>query len=470
METAPSVLIVGDYLDQLDQLAPAIEEELECRVTVVEGRESLTRAVREDLYDVVLLDHRLTGDDPSVCLVHEICTYDPELSVVVLTEMEDLERVLTYLKHGAADCVLKQSPRRVVEQLGRLISERSLRSQSKRLRRHLMQNHLENPYHFSQIVTADQRMVSLLMFIESVAWSSHPVLITGESGTGKDLMASAVHQASGRSGPFVIENVAGLDDTLFSDALFGHVRGAFTGAVQDRSGLVDRAAGGTLFLDEIGDLDIKSQIKLLRLLEHGEFFRLGSDAPRRTDVRFVVATNRNLDELMSTGRFRKDLFYRLSTHEIAVPPLRERQGDVRLLAHHFVARFCLDSGTRLLPLEEGFVATLERYPFPGNVRELQAVILHALAAAGGTPLRAQHLAGFHPSLDDLIGTHPGPVCRNEILFGDDLPSMRSVSDLLIDEALRRAGGNQSEAARMIGVTPSAISKRLKRLRTREAPE
>ena len=379
--------------------------------------------------------------------------------------MEEFPSVLlatASLRHEIALVPLMR--RKLGDQLSRVVQGEMFRSHGSKGRRCLLQNQLAHPEHFTDIITADPHLLCLLRYVESIAGSAHPVLISGETGTGKDLFASAVHMASGRSGPFVVMNVSGLDDAHFSDALFGHVRGAFTGAGDDRAGLVERAAGGTLFLDEVGDLDVTSQVKLLRVIEHHEYYRLGSDIPRRCDVRLVGATNRDLHDVTSGELFRKDLYYRLATHEIAIPPLRERHGDIPLLAHHFVARFSVDSGSRTLPLSDECIRSLERYRFPGNIRELQSLMLHAIGSAAGEVIGRNHLRGFSSELDEVVqcGSSMESAESQPVVFGETLPDMQGIADILIDEALRRAGGNQSEAARLIGVTPSAVSKRLKR--------
>ena len=463
MDETPSILLATPSSRYENELIPLIHRRLGCRVNVSRTVSDVSEKVAARSFDVILLDHELCVTEGGA-LIQRLRSIDPEVAVMVLTEMEDLDSALHYLKNGAADCTVKSTPARLVDHLARIVQRKKLGSHGSRARRRLLQNHLEHPEHFADIISADAKLLGLLIYVESVARSLHPVLVSGETGTGKDLFASALHSASGRDGPFVVENVSGLDDTLFSDALFGHVRGAFTGAGDDRAGLIERASGGTLFLDEVGDLDVKSQVKLLRVIEHNEYYRLGSDTPRRCDVRFVVATNRDLTAFINDGRFRKDLYYRLATHEIAIPPLRERNGDISLLAHHFVARFAVDSGGRTMALSEECIRSLEHYRFPGNVRELQSLILHAIRIAGEEMIGSHHLLGFSRELDACLqGRFPYELPEPEsVVFGETLPSMQEISDILIDEALRRAEGNQSEAARLIGVTPSAVSKRLKR--------
>ena len=220
----------------------------------------------------------------------------------------------------------------------RAVEISDLRSENRQLKEHLRSNRPERPEVFSDIVTQDPAMYSIFQQVESIAVTGQPVLITGETGVGKEKIAETIHQLSGRLGEFVPVNVAGLDDPMFSDTLFGHTKGAFTDAALTRPGLIEQASGGTLFLDEIGDLAMQSQTKLLRFLQDGEYRHLGEDAPTQSDVRIIVATNRTIESLKADGRFRDDLYFRLHTHHVHLPALRERKGDIPLLVSHFLKR------------------------------------------------------------------------------------------------------------------------------------
>jgi transcriptional regulator with PAS, ATPase and Fis domain len=309
-------------------------------------------------------------------------------------------------------------------------------------------------------------MLLIFQYIESISQTSQPVLIRGETGVGKELIARTLHSLSGLPGNFVAVNAAGLDDNVFSDTLFGHVKGAYTGANRTRSGLIEQAAGGTLFLDEIGDLNHASQVKLLRLLQEGEYFPLGRDRPRKSDARIVAATNRNLTRLLETGEFRKDLNYRLRTHRIYIPPLRERLDDIPLLVEHF-----LEEAARILkknsptPPPELFTL-LKNYIFPGNIRELQSMIIDAVSRhkSGILSLQAfrSHIERSQP--DQTVATNPAPDTAGQspsIVFpGPVLPTIKQATELLVREAMQRANGNQSIAAGMLGISQQALSKRL----------
>jgi DNA-binding NtrC family response regulator len=317
-------------------------------------------------------------------------------------------------------------------------------------------------------------MHGVFRYVEAIAATPLPVLVTGETGVGKELIARAIHSLSGRMGAFVPVNVAGLDDTLFSDALFGHKRGGFTGADRDRSGLIEQAAGGTLFLDEIGDLAAASQVKLLRLLQEGRYYPIGSDLQKASDARVVVATNRDLAAMQEKGEFRRDLYYRLRSHHVHLPPLRRRKEDLPLLVDHFLGKAALLLGrSRPTPPKE-LVGLLDAYAFPGNVRELEGMIYDAVSRhrSGVLSLESfrekigpEAVAAFGGGAGPKAG--PGGPAADDgrplpIAFGEALPTLPDAERLLIDEALRRAGGNQTTAAKLLGLSRRALNTRLRR--------
>jgi len=287
------------------------------------------------------------------------------------------------------------------------------------------------------------------------------VLVTGETGTGKELLALAIHRLSGRSGEFVPVNVAGLDDTLFSDTLFGHRKGGFTGADRDRPGLIERASGGTLFLDEIGDLAAQSQIKLLRLLQEGRYYPIGSDMQKASDARIVLATNRDIHTMQEKGEFRKDLYFRLRTHHIHLPPLRKRREDIPTLVDHFLSKAAESLGRNKPTPPKELRALLGTCEFPGNIRELEGMVFDAVSRHRSGVLS---LDSFKEKLGDGGQGDEDQPRRQEakIVFSDSLPSLSEAEETLIDEALRRAQGNQSVAARMLGLSRRALNNRLRR--------
>lgn len=333
-------------------------------------------------------------------------------------------------------------------------------------------NNRENRGAFAGIITADPQMTGIFRYVESIAGTAQPVLITGETGVGKELIARSIHALSGRKGRFVAVNVAGVEDQVFNDTLFGHVRGAFTDADSPRRGLIEAAAGGTLFLDEIGDLSFTSQAKLLRLLQEAEYYPLGSDRIKRSDARIEAATNRDLWQLQRDGKFRRDLNFRIRTHHVHVPPLRERSGDIPLLLDHFLERAAAELGRVKPSCPAALVRDLEGYAFPGNVRELGTMVYDALCRnpadtlAPGTFRDRVHRRAATPSAPPSEAAAPQAGDAPQAVFPGQLPTLKEVTELLVREAMRRTDGNQTAAARLLGVSQPALSKRLKKMGSR----
>ena len=395
----------------------------------------------------------------------------PNIPVIIVTGAVDVETAVRCIKAGAFDYVVKPVEEdRLLTAVNRAISFQDLKRENLALKQHILADTLEKPEAFREIVTNNKKMLLIFQYIESISRTSQPVLIRGETGVGKELIARTLHHLSGLTGNFVAVNAAGLDDNVFSDTLFGHVRGAYTGANRTRSGLIEQAAGGTLFLDEIGDLNHASQVKLLRLIQEGEYFPLGQDETRTSDARIVAATNRNISRLLETGDFRKDLNYRLRTHRIYIPPLRERLDDIPLLVEHFLeeAARSLDK-KKPTPSPELFTL-LKTYSYPGNIRELQSMIIDAVSRhkSGVLPLQAfrAHIGRSQPDRAEQI-QQPQDIASESptIAFpGLQLPTIKQATDLLVHEAMNRASGNQSIAAGMLGISQQALSKRLKKER------
>lgn len=330
-------------------------------------------------------------------------------------------------------------------------------------RQRILSASLRNPGAFVEIITVNAHMINVLRQMEDVSTTGQVVLITGETGAGKELFAKAVHRLSGLGGEFVPVNVAGLDDNVFSDTLFGHVKGAFTGADRLRRGMVDKALGGTLFLDEIGDLSLASQVKLLRLLQEREYLPLGGDDCKKSQARIVTATNRDLWAFQRTGQFRSDLNYRLRTHHVHIPPLRERLDDLPLLLDYFLELAAQTFGKKRPTQPKELLQLLGNYSFPGNVRELQGMVFDAVSRHHDKILPLvtfhEHVARHHEhnfipkkarsDIDDL-----------PIPFSNKFPTIKEATRLLVLEALKQADGNQCIAAHLLGISRQALNKRL----------
>ena len=413
---------------------------------------------------LVLLDltmPQLSGEDLLARIVEEY----PEVTVIVISGMNQVETAVRCMKMGAFDFFVKTSEEeRLLDGVRRAIRLLELQRENSEMRRRFLSDQLECPQAFADIVTDSKAMRSVCQYIEAVARSTQPILITGESGTGKELVARAVHSLSRGEGPLISVNVAGLDDNVFADTLFGHLKGAFTGADSARSGMIEQAAEGTLFLDEIGDLSPLSQVKLLRLLQEGEYYPLGSDRPRQLRARLVFATHHDLEARQAAGAFRKDLYYRLRAHHVHIPPLRERKEDIPLLLDHFLAKAAhtLEKKKPTPPPE--LLTLLAAYGFPGNVRELEAMVYDAVSVHGSRMLSMQSFlrAVGQPT---VAATATEPLPTGTLFSGlERLPTLTLAAEELVREALARSAGNQTMAARMLGISQPALSKRLRQQR------
>ena len=384
--------------------------------------------------------------------------------IIMATGVDDLDTAVMCMKNGAYDYIVKPiESERFVASVSNAVQ---LCTQQRNYLRSSQSFHSDtpgNPSLFSAIRTRNPQMLTAFHYIEAVAAGRYPILLTGETGSGKELFARAIHSASGVSGRFVAINIAGLDDNSFSDSLFGHVKGAFTGADSARAGFVANADGGTLFLDEIGELGQSSQVKLLRLLQENEYFPLGSDTPKTSLCRVVAATNRTINELALSSDFRSDLYYRLTTHHIAIPPLRDRKDDLPLLIESFIETSAREKGIRTPSYPPELIDLLSVYSFPGNVRELQAMVRNAVALHKGGMLC---LDSFRKAIGIRQKDAMAKPIRQppDIVFSDNLPTLSETQDSLVREAMTRANGNQSVAAQFLGITRQSLGYRLKKLK------
>ena len=428
-----------------------------------------------DTIGVVVLELTMPHLSGQALLEH-MTAHDPDLPIIVVSATHDLETAIQCMQAGAIDYLVKPVDTcRLVASVRRALERRALREEVGSLQEH---PHSDTPHQhkaFAEFVTQNPTMHALFRYVEAIARSPQPVLITGETGTGKELLARAVHRLAAPRGDFVAVNVAGLDDPVFADTLFGHTRGAFTGADRPREGLITRAEEGTLFLDEIGDLTVVSQVKLLRLLQEGTYYPLGADRPRQSRTRLVVATNRDVVQDVHAGTFRKDLYYRLRAHHLQLPPLRARREDLPLLINHFVERAAqaLHKPTPTPPL--ALYRLLQTYAFPGNVRELEAMVFDAVARHHGGSLSLQAFKEAMGAGRSLLAgepwSAPGLLSRSPS-DEEPLPTLKEAEDTLIAAALRHAAGNQGLAAGMLGLSRQALNNRLvrrKALGTSPAP-
>ena len=398
-------------------------------------------------------------------LLPEITSNYPHIPVIVMTAADEAEVAVDCMKNGAFDYLVKPvEAGRLVSSIQKALERRCMSHEITTLKKYLFTDQLEHEAAFSAIVTQNKRMRGIFKYLEVLAGSRQPVLVTGETGVGKELVARAIHEVSGCAGEFVAVNLAGLDDAMFSDSLFGHKKGAYTGADQARDGLIAKAAGGTLFLDEIGDLNEPSQIKLLRLLQEKEYYPVGSDNIRKSDARIIVATNQELQKLITSGRFRKDLYYRLCSHQIHIPSLRERIEDIPLLLDHFLGEAAQSFDKRKPTAPPELVTLLSTYQFPGNVRELQALVFDAVARHSSGILSLETFKAVIGEVRSL--SHDDAVPSQEKtsalvnIFGR-FPTIDEVEEFLIAEAIHIAKGNQGIAASLLGMSRKTLNRRLK---------
>lgn len=425
------------------------------------GREVI-KNIRKFSVDAVIADYHMPDVDGEGILEFMAAEYS-EIPVIIVTGEAEVDVVVRCMKKGAVDYLQKPvDEERLVAVIGNALQLRKLRVENEMLKKHLAEENLGIPSGFEDIITRNRVMQSIFQYLQSIGPTGVPVLITGETGVGKEVFARAIHKVSGRTGRFVAVNVAGLDDHMFSDTLFGHQKGAFTGADRVRLGLAAQASGGTLFLDEIGDLSFTSQIKLLRLLQEKEYVPLGADAPVPLEARIIAATNVGLVEAVSSGSFRKDLYFRLKPHHVRIPPLRERSDDIPLLVNHFMEKAARDLNKKIPVFPPELIPLLSLYTFPGNIRELEGMIYDAV---GRHTSRMLSLSTFRQHMreggENLLADTCEQSFTDTLVFPEILPKLKEIPDLLVAEALKRSGGNQSLAAELLGISHQALSKRLK---------
>jgi len=458
------VLLVDDEPDLLYSVSVLLRTSGLTHVVTLDDSRAVLPLLAERDVGVIVLDLTM----PHLCgqaLLERVAADHPDVPVILLTATSDLETAVQCMQAGALDYLVKPvEESRMLSSVKRALEIRAMRTELLALKQCVLADARHQREAFADVVTRDKAMGAVFRYIEAVAPSPYPVLITGETGTGKELVARALHRLSTRTGEFVAVNVAGLDDTMFSDTLFGHTKGAYTGADRPREGLITTAAEGTLFLDEIGDLAMASQVKLLRLLQDGAYHPLGADRPRQSRARIVVATNCDVLQGVNAGTFRKDLYYRLRTHHLQLPPLRERTDDLPLLVAHFTekAARALDKPAPMVPL--ALHQLLKSYCFPGNLRELEAMIVDAVARQRGRTLSLESFKDARSgsrlaSAGTQMSCVPASIAG---AFPEPLPKIKEAEELLLAEALRRADGNQGVAAAMLGITRQAVNQRLLR--------
>jgi len=459
------VLIVDDEIESLEGFEFMLNSNGFNHVKTCQDSRNVMGFLENQEPSVILLDlsmPHLSGQD----LLIEISIHYPHIPVIIVTGMNEVETAVACMTRGAFDYMVKPVDQgRMISGVRRAVELREERLEYKNFRKKVLEDDLQYPEIFSDIITVNKIMRSIFQYSETIARTGKPVLITGESGVGKELIAKAIHRLSGNKGQFVSVNVAGLDDQLFSDTLFGHLKGAFTTAEKRRSGLINKATGGTLFLDEIGDLSLISQLKLLRILQEKEYYPMGSDIPIEMDTRIITATNQDLISLMEKRTFRADLYYRIQTHHIHIPPLRERTSDIPLLLEHFLEKTSASLGKKKPTPPRELASFLAGYSFPGNIRELGAMVFDAVSNHKQRMLSTRRFKAHVEKHQPVIlkkNTNLKESDLNPFSVIDSFPSLRQAPKYLLSEAMRRSHGNKTTAAMMLGITRSGLNKALKR--------
>ncbi|MEZ5275722.1 MAG: sigma-54 dependent transcriptional regulator [Opitutaceae bacterium] len=446
----PSVLVADDQEDVLKSLRLMLKAE-GYEVVCVESPSEVLRAYRDRPFDLLLLDLNYTRDTTSgqegLDLIREILQIDAQAAVVVMTAWATIDLAVEAMRFGARDFI--QKPWDNARLLTILQTQLALRRAITRGERLESENRLLREQAEAPLLARSRAMQPVLDMVERVGPSDANVLITGDNGTGKGVFARAMHAASERADrPFITVNMGGLSAGVFESELFGHVKGAFTDAKADRAGRFELADGGTLFMDEIGNIPMEQQSKLLRLLETGEFERVGSSRTLRADVRIISATNSDLEKAVEAGTFRQDLLYRLNTIHLHLPPLRERGEDIRLLAEDFLKRHRKRYSKRISGFGAEALKVMQEYDWPGNVRELDHAVERAVLLSRGSEIRPEDL-NLQPARS--------PSANLDEMSLDDLERY------LIQRTLTRNGGNATRTAEALGLSRSAFYRRLQRL-------
>ncbi len=427
-------------------------------VTICEDGEAAIAAIDRGRFDVAIVDLRMPGISGWDVIAH-IKQVAPETDVIISTGHGGLDDAIRAIREGAYDFLLKPSKLAAIANVLRRIAEkRGLQNQAIALENQLKQVRGQN-----SLVGETQAMQRVKMLVERVGPVDSTVLILGETGTGKELVAQEVHAHSKRADqPFVPVNCGALPENLVESELFGHGKGAFTGAEKARKGLIEVANGGTLFLDELGELDKTMQVKLLRFLESGEVRRVGENEPFQVDVRVVCATNRSLEEMVAEGTFRQDLYFRVNTFEINLPPLRERRNDIPALAMHLTARILKRPSVPDELLQQDLLDALCQHDWPGNVRELANALEHAVILSGGEPMSADHLP--------TSVTNPKPLTTGNIDFtsGSQALTLREIEMNVIEKVLEKHGGDKPKTAKELGIALKTLYNKLNQQQSRAA--
>ncbi|MDX5628145.1 MULTISPECIES: acetoacetate metabolism transcriptional regulator AtoC [unclassified Brenneria] len=449
--TQPYRILIADDEESVRRMLTAVFSSDGHQVICSGDGQSAISAYREQRPDIVLMDIRMPNVN-GISALKRMREIQQDIPIILMTAYAAVETAVEALRLGAFDYVIKPFE---LDEL-KLLMSRALQLRDMKQEINLLHRELSESYTWDRILTNNPKMMELCRDIAKVAHSNATALITGESGTGKELIARAIHYNSARAnGPFIRVNCGALPESLLESELFGHEKGAFTGAQMQRQGLFERAHCGTLLLDEIGEMPYNLQVKLLRVLQEREFERLGGSQTIKTDIRIIAATNRNLAEMIDSGEFRRDLFYRLNVMHLSSLPLRERPEDIALLSQHFLHKFSAENGKEIIGLDISAIVALEKYSWPGNVRELENAIERAVIMSTGfmifaddLPQQVQQISDNDPQ-DDMAAPidDGGPGLKER---------MKSYERELIFKALNNNQGNRMQTAKILGISRRAL--------------
>ncbi|HMU38333.1 MAG TPA: sigma-54 dependent transcriptional regulator [Pseudomonadota bacterium] len=441
--------VVGEFLQGAGYL-----------VTLCDSGQKAILAAEEKPFDVIISDVRLGYGPDGLDVLRAFQKHQPQTPVILMTAFGDVENAIKAIQQGAYDYISKFpfQPQELLNCVARALQRRRLAEEGNKKPK-------EARAKIREIVGRSPAMLEVYKLVARVAGTLSTVLVVGESGSGKELVARAIHNHSTRaSGPFVAVNCTAISESLLESELFGHVRGAFTGAQHQKRGYFEEAQGGTLFLDEIGDINPKMQAQLLRVLQEGEIRRVGSTEPLRMDVRVVAATNRDLDEEVHKGRFREDLYFRINVVTIRLPPLRERPEDIPLLVDHFLEKYGHREGRPTVGVDQEAMDLLCRYGWPGNVRELENVIERALALTKSGIVLPSDLPL------DVLGSEAKQILRPSGNLVEDRPTLAELEQRYVNLVLQQEGGNKKRAAEVLGIDRRTLYRTLERGNPDKDPE
>ncbi|MCP4156116.1 MAG: sigma-54-dependent Fis family transcriptional regulator [bacterium] len=447
------VLVVDDDRAVLNFMRIFLLQSGKYRVKTLQDSRETFDLLEQEHFDVMLLDMdmpHVTGMD----ILREVQKNEINIVTIVLTGVEDIDLAINAMKLGCTDYMLKPiDEEKLLSTLDDALKKVELSKPEEEGKGKSIEDY-KSQEAFKHIITQDEKMLKIFQFVEKFSITDNSVLIWGESGTGKELIARAIHELSPRSGKkFIAVNAGAFANELFASEFFGHAKGSFTGAVNEKKGFIEEADGGTLFLDEIGELTMPIQIKLLRVLQEEEFYRLGSTQTQKADVRIIAATNKNLFDEINRGNFRKDLFFRLNINSINLPPLRERQGDIPVLAHHYLKQFNKKYDKQIEKISTQVLNLLRGYSFPGNIREMMNIINSSMIVESGSELQKKSLPNYFLENTPNLG---------DSYQGGSLKSLQEVEKEHIKMVLGHTKNNKTQAAKILGISRvNLIAKRKK---------